>query len=406
VLKDIVKFPVFLFCVIALCKCIDPYYPQLDKYESLLVVEGLVTDEKIPYEVRLSRTFKSADSIPEKINDATVFITDESGNVARLVNSGDGIYKTDSALFSGQPGKTYSLHIETSDGKKYLSEPCVMLPVPEIDTVYYFKDEEVDNVSGNYRTGIMIYLDCDEIVGDEGNLRWEYEETWKFKPPNPKRYDYVSGSIVQLDNVREYCWKTNNSGEILTHSVIPGQTDFIKKEPVLFIPSGESDRLTVQYSILIKQYSVSSKEFGFWNNLKQVNETSGGIFDTQPYPVISNIYNTGDPEEKVLGYFKVSAVKQKRIYITPEDIKGLNLPQYINDCIKFVVSPEDYPPPQPWEKPITFDDIYNMFMAAGGFIFVEPVYDPIYKLVFAPEECSDCSLTGSIEKPDFWIDLP
>jgi hypothetical protein len=125
--------------------------------------------------------------------------------------------------------------------------------------------------------------------------------------------------------------------------------------------------------------------------------------------VISNIYNTGDPDEKVLGYFKVSSVKQKRIYITSEDIKGLNLPQYINDCIKFVVSPEDYPPPQPWDKPMTFDDIYNMFMAAGGLVFVEPVYGPnnvLYKLVFASNECSDCTLTGSAEEPDFWIDLP
>jgi hypothetical protein len=402
-LKVIMKFQFFFFCIIAFGTCIDPYYPHLDKYQSVLVVEGLVTDEKVPYKVRLSRTFQSIDSMPEIINDAIIYIADETGNMTSFEYSDNGIYKTDSAFFYGEPGKTYTLHIETRDGNKYQSQPCVMLPASNIDSVYLSREEEIDNIQGKFRTGIMIYLDIEENNEDGKYFRWEYEETWKFRSPYPKRFDYINGSLIKLDSFREYCWKSNKSGEILILSVLPGQEYSSKNVPITFIPSDESDRLTVRYSILIKQYSISQKEFDFWYNLKQVSERGGNIFDTQPFPVISNIFNTDNPEEIVLGYFEVSSVKERRIFIIPEDLKELDLPRFNYSCLKFVVSPSDYNPP------MSFDEIYQGFMAHGGIVFVETIYDKESKeskLVFVQKECSDCSIVGTITKPEFWDDLP
>ena len=179
--------------------------------------------------------------------------------------------------------------------------------------------------------------------------------------------------------------------------------------PVTFIRPDQSDRLTIQYSILVRQMSVIKKEFDFWSNLKQVNEIRGSIYDTQPYSVISNIYNVDNPGERVLGYFSVSAVKEKRIYILPKDMDGMGLPQFIYDCQEYECSPSDYMKNPATGKQYTFDEIYDMFMAAGGLIFVSPIYtgqNQLYKLVFVPVQCSDCSLTGSVSKPDFWTDLP
>jgi hypothetical protein len=256
----------------------------------------------------------------------------------------------------------------------------------------------------------MIYLDTDEAIENEGYLRWEFEETWKFKLPSPKRYDYISDTeIIILSNIREYCWKKNLSGAILTSPVLPGHNS-IKNVPLHFISPEKSDRLTVQYSILVRQYSISTKEYSFWENLKLVNETTGDIFDTQPYPVISNIYNIDNPEEKILGYFKVSSVQEKRIFILPDDLRDLDIPEYKYPCYEFIVSPENYPPSSIVGVPPTWDEINEMFMAAGGFVFVRPVYigltKVISRLVFASEVCSDCSKSGSITPPDFWIDLP
>jgi hypothetical protein len=134
--------------------------------------------------------------------------------------------------------------------------------------------------------------------------------------------------------------------------------------------------------------------------MKQINETGGDIFEKQPFSITSNIHSINDPAEPVLGYFQVSAVERKRIFITPEDIAELDLPVYKYDCQRVNVGPADYP------YPISFDKIYAYYTSAGAY-FIAPVYNRggLAKLAFTSPECADCTVRGSLTKPDFWIDL-
>ena len=400
-----------MFFVITLCTCIDPYSPEIKGYDSLLVVEGQITDDNSSYQIKLSRTIQKENMIPEKVSDAVASITDNSGGTYYLINFGGGIYKTDSTKFIGKVGSIYTLHIKTRDGNEYRSEPCQMLPVPLIDSIYYEKYEEFASNQSESQTGIRIYLDSKPGDGINNYFRWEYIETWKFMLPQIKRFDYINEeTIVTIPHVNEFCWKTIKSGEILTKSVLSGQTNFIQKEPLVFIASDKSNRLTIQYSILVKQYSVSKKEFDFWNNLKQVNESGGDIFDSQPYPVISNISNINNSDEKVLGYFQVSAVSQKRKDITFMELTKLDLPLFNYGCSRIETEPADYCKNGGFGcVPPTWDQLYQMWTYAG-YVFVEPIFfNPITrtlrKLVFSEVFCSDCALTGTYVKPDFWIDL-
>ena len=161
-----------------------------------------------------------------------------------------------------------------------------------------------------------------------------------------------------------------------------------------------------RFSILVRQYSLSLKEYEFWNNLTKVNESGGDIFAAQPYSVVSNIHDINNPDKLVLGYFQVSAMKQKRIEIPFSDIVKLDLPYYHNQCIRI----EDSPFILPWAKwnpPLTWDDIYFMY-TTSGYSFVEPKYlsgtQTLDRLVFAKPVCSDCELTGTRTKPGFWTD--
>jgi len=410
-LKNRLKTFITVSIVITLCTCIDPYSPKLNGYESLLVVEALITNEKVPYEVKLSRTTEGIYSMPTKVNDALVTVSDETGNKTILKNSGDGSYITDTTVFSGVIGKTYTLNIVTDDGQEYKSEPCLMLPVPDIDNIYYKKIVEFTNNQTEADEGIRIYVDSKE--GDESNrnYRWEFEETWKFGLPNPKRYNYIKESlIVPITGAKIFCWKQQKSSEIFINSITAGQPNIIKREPLCFIASDKSDRLSIQYSILVKQYSISEKESVFWNNLKKVNESGGDIFGSQPFPVTSNIYNIKNPEERVLGYFQVSGVKQKREYITfRESVVKLGLPlyHYPPTCSRIEVSPADYN--SPYGPAMTFDQLYQIWTADHYYNFIEPIYDPesgkLSKLVFSTVSCSDCDLLETINRPDFWIDL-
>lgn len=404
------KYFLISFIILILASCIDPYVPDLENYESLLVVDGLLTDEEASYTIQLSRTMEDENSEPERISDAEITVTDQTGNTIFFRPAGNGIYITEPGSARGQAGNTYILHIRTADGSEYESDPCEMLPVPGIDRVYFDRDSELSADKQTTYQGISIYVDTDPSEGNNSYVRWEYQETWKFNVPYPRKYNYLNDStFIPLNNIKDVCWKTNLSDRILTGSVLGSLSNGLKKKNICFIGSDRSDRLSLRYSIEVKQYSVSPGEFDYWNMLKQVNEMGGDIFDSQPFPVAGNIHNINDPDEQVLGYFQVSAAKVKRIYISPGDISEYELPGYKNDCSPFIVSPENYPPPNPAASSPTFDDIYNMFIQAGGFTFVEPQINPVTKklekLVFAPTGCSDCEMTGVSQKPDFWTDL-
>lgn len=413
--------PKSIFTIVAvftLSTCIDPYIPDLKNYKSLLIVEGLITNENSSYKIKLSGTTSQQDSDPEMVTDANVSVIDGNGIKTDLQNSADGYYKTDSISFTGVIGQKYTLHILTSNGKEYKSDECMMFPVAGIDSLYYEKGEEISGTLGETFTGIKILLNSADATGMDQYYRWTFEEVWKFILPGTQRYTYTeikdtTFSFRSVPVVKNICWKKNQSTEIITSSIPSGGANYLNKQEIQFIAPVKSDRLTQQYSILVKQYSISGKEHDFWDNLKKVGEAGGDIFASQPYTVISNIHNVNNTNEKVLGYFEVSAVSQKRIFITVHELDPLSLPHYKPDCVLIAKCPDDWPvPPKP-----TWDGIYHMFVDVGGFIFVRPELtggaiaegnvfkSSLVKFIFSTRVCAFCEYSGFATKPDFWIDL-
>lgn len=386
--------------IFAVYTCIDPYDPQLKGNYSLLVVDGMITDQDASFEVRLSTTFQDLNASHTPVISAYVYITDDAGNNYTMYNHWDGSYRTEPSEFIGIPGRTYVLHILTTDDNVYESEPCLMQYASDIDSIYFARDQKFFNNGTESQEGITIYVDSKE-VDDNQPYRWEFEETWKSIIPFPQKYIYIkSTEIREVANWNEYYWKSDISDDIIIRSVFSGQPGLIVKQPLTFVASGKSDRLTAEYSILVKQYSISKKEYDFWSHMKRVNETGGSIFDTQPYSVVSNIHNINDPDEKILGYFQVSAVKEKRIFISYDEIYPLHLPAYHTNCEKIEADPVFYA--------ATFDELYKIFCINSDYCFIEPLYNiqtgSLEKLVFAKPGCSTCGAAGNLTKPDFWID--
>ena len=177
------------------------------------------------------------------------------------------------------------------------------------------------------------------------------------------------------------------------------------KQPIFFIATEKTDRLLLQYSILVKQYSISKNEYEFWNNLIKVNETGNDIFARQPYTVISNIHSTNNVKKRVLGFFQVSAVTQKRKNIPYRDVALMGLHFYSYPCRTWEFAPGDFEtlcrcPPKTW------DDVYWYLCIVSDYTFTQPKYfgygDSLVELEFTRPECANCELTGSHIKPDFW----
>jgi hypothetical protein len=409
--KRYVKKPgrplILLIMAYLLSTCIDPFNPELNGSGSLLVVDALVTNENRYYQVRLSRTSDVQNEEPSMVTGAQVSISENTGKKFVLQETTAGIYRTDSMLFRGEIGNSYILSVKTTGGDEYESDLCTMYPVHSIENVYFSKDQGITNNGSEIHEGIRIFIDSGT---DDNNkyLRWVYNEYWKISVPDPKKYNYINDStIVEVDQIKQVCWGNSISDDILIYSNDLEQTNSVERKPIVFIASEESDRLLIQYCVEIKQLSLSRPEFEFWNHLKQVTESGGDIFEKQPFPIVSNIHNINNPKEQVLGFFQVSAVDVKRLYITPEDIADLNIPLYQYNCERITVGPGDFPPPLVPTQKMTFDKIYKLYFGPD-YDFIEPVFDSqgeLQRLVFSRPVCSDCTLNGSLNKPDFWVDI-
>jgi len=386
--------------------CIDPYTPQLKAFESRLVVDALLTDEITSSYVRLTRTTLYPDSDPKMVSGATVTITDDLGTIALLAERSPGNYHTDTLTFRAEVGRTYQLTIETRDGNKYESSPCLMRPVPDIDSIYYGVDQVFSEQTGEFREGLTFYIDTkNEEPGSY--YRWAYEEWWKFSVPDPAIFRYFNDStIVPLQTINRTCYAHTRSDIIDIENTVSGHIgDFIMK-PVLFLASDESDRLMIQYCLDVKQMSLSPEEYEFWHLMTEINEAGGDIFDKQPFQVFSNIRNLTDQDDQVIGYFQVSGVKHKRTYVTLAEAAALGIPLYRYECDRQEKGEIDYPSTSPGEG-FTFNEIYAAFLNSG-YAFVAPIYDnnnALFRLIFVKPYCADCTLRGSLDKPWFWEDL-
>jgi hypothetical protein len=407
------RFFAFLMLV-AVASCIDPFTPNLKNYKTLLVVDGLLTNENSSYKIKLTRTFPQENSDPEKVTDANVTIIDGNGTEINLQNAGNGYYKTDSTSFVGVIGQKYTLQIMTGDGEEYRSEECTMMPVAGIENVRYEKGEEITGVESQPTSGLKILLNSEDASGMNQYFRWTYEESWKFLLPNPPQYiclmvlDPDTYLFKPVPEIKKTCWRNNLSGEIITSTIQSGETNFIRDQLIQFIDPVNSDRLTQQYSILVKQYSISEKEYSFWNNLKKVGKAGADLFASQPYQVISNIHNVSNSREMVLGYFGVSSVSKKRIFITASELDPLNLPHFEVTCKEIPKSPDDWPSAPPGSPP-SFYEIYYKYMNKEDYVFIRPEFNwdnTLARLVYARRACSLCDYAGGgSNKPDFWIDM-
>ena len=354
--------------------CITKFIPQTSENKELLVVEGLITDQPGINTIKLSKSLPLGGSSAAKpLKGCIIMISDDNNTYYSLNETVDGTYVTDPTIFRGAVGRQYTLHINTNasaNNHNYESFPVEMKPVPPIDSVYYEKMTLNENNGIISQEGCQIYLNTHDPTNLCKFYRWEYSETWEFRLP------------YQVTN--NVCWISDNSNVINIKNASILDEDKIERYPLDFI-SNATDRLNFKYSILVNQYSLNEDEYLYWEKLQNISEQVGGLYDMIPATIPSNVYCLDDPNEKVLGYFSVSAVSSKRIFIKdhfageinlyfdcPTDtIYGHGTIPYLNTSVWVIVDQSDNP------------------------------FDPL-RVITDRKGCADCTVRGTKIKPDFW----
>jgi len=321
----VIRQNIYLLTIFLMSSCVDRFYPGGDDvYTGTLVINAQISNVPGIQRIQISRSdgLVYPEFIPE--SNCVVEVESEDGDLVSFTEETPGYYAGDVPSSFMRFGKSYMLRVVTSDGKVYVSDYADLNPPTNIDNVYFelesypTEDPEVNVI------GIQFYIDFEIDQDSSEFMRWELVETYEFHNPDYQGYIYSYDRVMRPipDSLSDrQCWITGNVNDIFTLDVANMSGSEYSYMPLHFV-SNETQRLSYGYSLLVRQHSLDKAAFRYWDELKKNSHSGGGLYDRLPSITPSNIRNESDEEDYVLGFFTVSGVTEKRVFV--KDVEGLN----------------------------------------------------------------------------------
>jgi hypothetical protein len=380
-------FIYILFLIIA-AGCKEKYLPPVQSPNTgYLVVEGFINSGQEPTSITLTRTTKLYDSVNIIYeHNAVVNIEGENQESFPLSETGNGVYLSSSLNLN--KNEKYRLKIKTQDGKEYASDFASVKSTPDIDSLSWKRENG----------GVKIYVNTHDPQNNTRYYHWKYEETWEFHSTYYSSLYYFfdqnglpigvafRNANQSVDTTLHKCWNTVNSTNINLGSSEKLSEDVIYLPLVYIEPA--SVKLSVLYSINVRQYALSHDAYLFFQRIKKNTENVGSIFDAQPSELQGNIHCITNPSEVVIGYIDISEEKQKRIFISNDELPRWN---YSQSCSQIILDNQ----PDSLKK-------YGSGLSPTVVFSLGP-FGGVKQFYATPDEhCMNCTLTGSNIRPSFW----
>ena len=383
-------FKLFLTCIVVMmlfAQCKEEYDPQIEATTTgLLVVEGFINSGQGPTTIRLSRSVDLEDTTLRPEDGAQLNVEGEDGSNFLLFGNGNGEYSASQLTLYN--GIKYRLNIRTSNGKEYVSDYSPVKYTPPIDSITWQREND----------GLRLYANARDPQNNSKYYQWKYEETWEFHSAYYNELEYIYDPLTTLPTGVTYkypdqhadtsiytCWNTVSSS-----TIILGSTEKLTSD-VVFLPvqyiEPHSEKLSVLYSINLRQYAISHDEYLFLQKMKKNTEQLGTIFDPQPSEISGNIHCLTDTSETVIGYVEVTQEQVKRIFISNSQVPDWN---YDPGCV--FVEIENIP------------DTVKRYGAGlmPTLVAKKDLFRGIISFYASTPQCVDCTLRGVHQKPDFW----
>ena len=379
----IFNFLGILVIIIFSVSCVDEYYPDVEKYENILVVDGLVTNGSESVVIRLynSSPVNNPEIIPH--TNADLYITDENQLMIPLYESEAGVYVAEDSSFRAEIEESYQLHITTENGKTYISDKCKMNSPSAIDSIYGIKESKGTSRNSTYYPGVQFYIENHSEVYDTSYYIWKLFQTYEYR----SSFDIDAtweGELIWNDlyaTALRTCWISSKVNDLLVSSTEYLEPNTTIKFPLNFV-STSTKEMSIRYSLIVKQLSISEDAFRFYEAMDEQNRDQGNMWAKQPIQILGNIHNIDDANDPILGYFIVAGITEKRIFINRP-----NLQFYYEECppdfegMQYI----EFEPQNLW--PIYIDDIMYYGLARAHSRY-----------------CFDCRLSGGkTSPPEFWI---
>ncbi|BAX80344.1 DUF4249 domain-containing protein [Labilibaculum antarcticum] len=365
---------IVLISLLILSSCTEKFFLDSISEDTILVVDGKITNQSGPYELRLFRTvgLLKADSLNPEI-DAIIILNDASGNSELFQEIRPGVYQTVNNIIKGTVGQTYWIEIETITGEKYESTPEKMPPPFEVESIYGKEEEVIISVTEKQKA-VKIYFNAETNNKKANYLRWEYRESYEWRSPENLNTETFT------ENPSKICYPVTTFPLVNIYDASNLDLKFISHQPTSTIFINEV-KLLYNYLIDITLFSTSQSNYEFWEKIKSVNFSEGALYDITPANIEGNI--TGCNEEcMAIGYFEVSSTSRKHQFFTENNFT-LEFANYPEECnvVEFRVYPPD---------PAIFHVLREM-SDNGTAIFIA-----------RRNECYECNIVHPVNKPSFW----
>ena len=340
------KIIIFLISTLLFTGCLEEYDLELEKVPPRLVVDGLITNKKGPYYVRLTESYTGTYYDPDNrlidkttpVKGALIIITDNVNQIDTLTpvnvdinvdsygeysydyntfrgyykvlrdnsyniidtvwlsdpaefNYNKGFYKTQNIV--GIPGRTYSLKI-ICQNKEYTAS-SYMPSVPDIDSL-----------------GII------KIITSEGKSDY-YSPLLYFSEPQETK-DYY---LIQLaDEVRargSFGWNFYWPFSILSDEFLEPYVNGLKVSSGANLKDYEGLPFFSDGNIYVRLSSLTKEAFLYYQALIRQIDGDGGTFQPSPASPPTNISNGA------LGFFRASAVSEKSVIYDYRYNEGVTL---------------------------------------------------------------------------------
>ena len=241
---------------------------------NLLVVNGILTNEKKAHEITLNYSPGDLNKKPVPCSGAFIVVYDGDSLYQFIENpSKSGIYKSRTS-FRAFINKGYYLFI-SAEGTNYNST-AYMLPVTSFEPLKY----KFDDLKQMYAIDSVT-----QVFNDKESALYEISIDWS----NIPGYDFVPAESKKA-LLYYYSFNTLDVSEV-----------FAPEKEKIYFPAGTQ--------IIERKYSLTPEHAAFFRSMLLETEWKGGLFDVSNGNSVTNLSNGA------VGYFGVCTVIEKTILV-------------------------------------------------------------------------------------------
>jgi hypothetical protein len=258
---------IMLNFIVLLTSCRQEIDLDLNTSNAKIIIEGAVTDQRVPYEVKITKSinFNAKNEYPPVIG-AFVTIGDNAGNLDTLKEVQAGIYRT--SKLRGIASRRYTLTVKV-EGQIYTAASTLPRAVG-LDSLTIEKDVLDSTFSDGSYTGYLL-LPIFQDPRDEPNF-------------------YFFNVFSKIDKEKSFF-------NLLSDVNFDGQEN---TEPVYF-----SSTSKLKDSVTVEMWCIDRDVHTYFNSLNKLQNTQSGT----PTNPITNI------KGGALGYFSAHSIRSRKVVI-------------------------------------------------------------------------------------------